>query len=162
MPVNRLLTGSSHWTCQPPNRLLPYTTLPARLPAIKPTPATRDKQKGVVAHFNKSTGVDGLNGLHKSRVGSSQLSVPLPLPFLVLGDHVLTTREVGQRLVSVVLLVPALPLDLVLRLGFAASQIFLALADDLLRLVDVLARRWVEGARRRALVAAPALCWQWL
>jgi hypothetical protein len=31
-------------------------------PAIKPT---RDKEKGITAHFNKSTGVDGLNGLHK-------------------------------------------------------------------------------------------------
>ena len=29
---------------------------------IKPT---RDRQKGIVAHFSKSTGVDGLNGLHK-------------------------------------------------------------------------------------------------
>ena len=26
---------------------------------------TREKQKGIVAHFNQSTGVDGLNGLHK-------------------------------------------------------------------------------------------------
>mmetsp|Transcript_21575 Transcript_21575/g.72824 ORF Transcript_21575/g.72824 Transcript_21575/m.72824 type:complete len:196 (+) Transcript_21575:1208-1795(+) len=30
--------------------------------AIKPT---REKQKGIVAHFNKSTGVDGLNGFFK-------------------------------------------------------------------------------------------------
>ena len=31
-------------------------------PEIKPT---RDKEKGITAHFNKSTGLDGLNGLHK-------------------------------------------------------------------------------------------------
>ena len=34
---------------------------------VKPT---RDKQKGIVAHFNKSTGVDGLNGLHKCQRSS--------------------------------------------------------------------------------------------
>ena len=43
--------------------------------AIKPT---RDKQKGIVAHFNKSTGVDGLNGLHKCQ-RSCQLPVHHPV-----------------------------------------------------------------------------------
>ena len=44
--------------------------------AVKPT---RDKQKGITAHFNKSTGVDGLNGLQKCQ-RQCQATCPAPLP----------------------------------------------------------------------------------
>ena len=86
-----------------------------------------------------------------------QLSITLPLLLLILCNHVLAACKVSERLVRILFCVPADPLDLVLRLGFATTHIFLPLADDPLRLVDVLSSSWVKRARGRALATACAL-----
>ena len=69
-----------------------------------------------------------------------------------LGDHTLAASEVLDGLPGVVLCIVADPLHMELRDALGAAR-----CNDFLGLVDILASRWIERARRRALLAGDAL-----